>query len=146
MVSAQVPLDLFSAVFSNDIPEVKRLLDQGHSLSGIHRGQTLLTLAITLGNVEIVQMLLDAGASTLVKNSGGWNPFQEATSYGNRKIMELIYKQRRRELSEWFQDKGKLIMRDLSNDLNDFYLEMNWSFKSNIPYLSSLCPSVLFIF
>jgi hypothetical protein len=143
MVSAQVSLDLFSAVFSNDIPKLKTLLSQTKCLSGTHRGQTLLTLAITLGNLEIVQMLLNAGASTLVKNDAGWNPFQEATSIGDRSIMELIYRQRRRELSNWFKDKGKLIMRDLSNDLNDFYLEMNWSFKSNIPYLSALCPSVL---
>ena len=143
MVSAQASLDLFSAVFSNDIPKLKMLLSQVKCLSGTHRGQTLLTLAISLGNLEIVQMLLDAGASTLVKNDAGWNPFQEATSNGDRRIMELIYRQRRRELSMWFQDKGKIIMRDLSKDLNDFYLEMNWSFKSNIPYLSLLCPSVL---
>lgn len=144
MLTSTTNNDLFLAIFKNDIPKVEKILKSpGSVLSCLYRGQTPLTLAITLGNHDIVQRLLKAGASTLIKNAAGWNPFQEATSYGDRKTMELIYKYRRAELALWFEDKGKLIMRDLSNDLNDFYIEMNWSFKSSIPYLSSLCPSVI---
>ena len=99
----QTATDLFFAIFSNDLVKVDSiLLNSISSLNAIHRGQTPLTLAITLGNHEIVNRLLDAGASTLIKNSAGWNPFQEATSFGDRKTMELIYKHRRVELSDWF--------------------------------------------
>ena len=140
----QTNKDLFLAIFTNDIPKVEKILKNPNTaLSSYHRGQTPLTLAITLGKHEIVKLLLDAGASTLLKNAAGWNPFQEATSFGDRRTMEIIYRRRRSELATWFEDKGKLIMKDLSNDLSDFYVEMHWCFKSNVPYLSSLCPSVI---
>ncbi|KNC97966.1 uncharacterized protein SPPG_06954 [Spizellomyces punctatus DAOM BR117] len=105
------------------------------------RGQTPLTLAISLGRKECVKILLDAGASTLFKNMDGWTPFQEATSYGDREVMEWVYRTRRRELAFWFKSKGGELLRALSKDLKDFYLEMHWSFKSIIPFVSSICPS-----
>ena len=139
----QTATDLFLAIFTNDLKTVKKIMENKESLlDALHRGQTPLTLAISLGHHEIVKCMLDAGASTLVKNSAGWNPFQEAACYGNRKTMELIFRHRRSELAVWFEKKGKLIAKDLSEDLNDFYLEMNWCFRSSIPYLSGLCPSV----
>ncbi|RKO83388.1 GPCR-chaperone-domain-containing protein, partial [Blyttiomyces helicus] len=121
------------------------------ALSSLLRGQTPLTLALCLNRRACVRVLLDAGASTLAKNSEGWSPFQEATSVGDREVMEWIYRARREQLAGWFGEQGRGILEALSSvslgdgefgaDLKDFYLEMHWSFKSFIPFVSSLCPS-----
>jgi ankyrin repeat domain-containing protein 13 len=71
----------------------------------------------------------------------GWTPFQEAISIGNRNVMETVYRARRKELSAWFNSKGQVLLDQISNDLQDFTLEMNWSFRSIIPFVSKLCPS-----
>ncbi|KAI9093030.1 GPCR-chaperone-domain-containing protein [Phlyctochytrium arcticum] len=111
------------------------------ALSSVCRGQTPLTLALALDHAQCVHALLEAGASTIVKNAEGWTPFQEACSRGNRDAIEVIYRWRRRELARWFSSKGMELLKGLSQDLKDFYLEMHWSFRSIIPFISSLCPS-----
>jgi len=104
-------------------------------------GQTPLTLAITTGFNEAVPVLIENGASVLVKNSAGWNPFQEATSYGSREVMAEILRRQKDELVQWFNDKGQKACKAFSNSLDDFYIEMNWKFDSWIPLLNKLCPS-----
>ncbi|KAJ3167176.1 Ankyrin repeat domain-containing protein 13A [Geranomyces variabilis] len=110
-------------------------------LNSLCRGQTPLTLAISLGHIDCVRALLEAGASTIIKNSAGWTAFQEATSYGNRDIMELIYRCRRKELASWLRTTGTNVLKGLAEDLGDFYVEMSWSFGSYVPFVSTLCPS-----
>jgi hypothetical protein len=105
------------------------------------RGQTPLTLAITLGHKDCIHILLEKGASSIVRNAFGWSPFQEATSYGNRDIMTLIHKHKRKELARWVDRKGKELLKEISLDLQDVEFEMLWSFTSIIPFVSSLCPS-----
>ncbi|KAI9005208.1 GPCR-chaperone-domain-containing protein [Gaertneriomyces semiglobifer] len=115
--------------------------EQQHALSSLCRGQTPLTLAISLRHSECIRVLIEHGASTLQKNSEGWTPFQESTSIGDRTVMELIWRKRREELGRWVEEKGKRVAEGLAADLKDFYLEMNWSFTSIIPFVGSLCPS-----
>jgi hypothetical protein len=62
--------------------------------------------------------------------------------------MEMIYLQRRTELSSWFNSKGKNLLDKISSDLQDFELEMKWlyifyprSFNSIIPFVTHVCPS-----
>ncbi|KAI9349996.1 GPCR-chaperone-domain-containing protein [Zopfochytrium polystomum] len=105
------------------------------------RGHTPLTLAVSLNRKECVPLLLDAGASTLLKTADGWSPYQEATSVGDRAVMELLFKRRRAELAGWFQGKGKALLESMAKDLKDFYLEMHWTFSSWIPFVSKICPS-----
>jgi len=104
-------------------------------------GQTPLTLAISTGFNEAVPVLIENGASVLAKNSAGWNPFQEATSYGSRDVMAEILRRQKDELVQWFNDKGQKACKAFSNSLEDFYIEMNWKFDSWIPLLNKLCPS-----
>ncbi|KAJ3160113.1 Ankyrin repeat domain-containing protein 13C [Geranomyces michiganensis] len=110
-------------------------------LNSLCRGQTPLTLAISLGHADCVRALLEAGASTIIKNAAGWTAFQEATSYGNRDVMELIYRCRRKELASWLRSTGTNVLKNLARDLGDFYVEMSWSFGSYVPFVSTLCPS-----
>ncbi|KAJ3023770.1 hypothetical protein HKX48_001298 [Thoreauomyces humboldtii] len=141
---------LHRAVFSNDIPTLKKLLaspstnsctSSNPDLDKLYRGQTPLTLAISLGHSEAVTLLLEAGASTLVRNGEGWTAFQEATSYGDRETMEAVYRARRRELATWVKTVGKQVLNGLAEELQDFYVEMRWSFGSYVPFVSTLCPS-----
>jgi len=55
-------------------------------------GQTPLTLAITTGFNEAVPVLIENGASVLVKNSAGWNPFQGIKIFFFYFILYLNYK------------------------------------------------------
>jgi hypothetical protein len=135
---------LHELIFKNDMNGLKVALQDQVNLALIDtqfRGQTPLTLAVTLGRIEAVQMLLEKGSSSILRNSFGWSPFQEATSYGNRDMLKLIHKYKRKELSRWVDRKGKELLKEISMDLQDVEFEMNWSFASMIPFVSSLCPS-----
>ncbi|KAJ1556991.1 Ankyrin repeat domain-containing protein 13C, partial [Nowakowskiella sp. JEL0078] len=77
-------------------------------------GQSPLTLAITLNRIECIKILLEHGASTLKRNFEGWTPFQEATSFGDRETMRLIYLAQRKETGNWFQEKGTRTIEQLS--------------------------------
>jgi len=116
----------------NPCPEINEL--------DLH-GQTPLTLAITTGFNEAVPLLIDNGASVLTKNSAGWNPFQEATSYGNREVMAELIRRQKDELVQWYKEKGQRAFKAFSESLEDFYIEMNWKFDSWIPLLNKLAPS-----
>ncbi|KAJ3087544.1 hypothetical protein HK102_010813 [Quaeritorhiza haematococci] len=141
------PYVLHKLVFLNDTTKLSDVL-QPYSQDNpaphtdrLYRGQTPLTLAITMNRKECVRLLLEAGASTLDRNADGWGPFQEATSIGDREMMEWIYRRRRSEFAAWFNKKGAAVLEQLSKDLKDFSLEMRWQFRSWLPLVSGLCPS-----
>jgi ankyrin repeat protein len=54
------------------------------------RGCTALHIAVMKGHLECVKVLIKAGASCVIKNSEGWTLTNEATSLGNRDILELV--------------------------------------------------------
>lgn len=137
---------LHRLVFQNEVDALKAELEASHphphpNLKSFCRGLTPLTLAVQLHRTECIKLLLDAGSSTLLKSTDGWSPFQEATSIGDREVMDMIFRKRRAELGDWFEGKGKALFETLSKDVNDFYLEMHWTFSSWIPFVSNLCPS-----
>ncbi|KAI8922906.1 GPCR-chaperone-domain-containing protein [Entophlyctis helioformis] len=138
---------LHRLVFTNDAAALAAALEGSTlqtphaSLSELCRGQTPLSLAASLGHLECTQVLLAAGASTLQHNKDGWSPYHEATSVGDRVLMEAIFRRRREELAVWFNSKGKGLLEQLSKNVQDISFEMNWSFRSFIPFVSQLCPS-----
>ncbi|KAJ3000081.1 Ankyrin repeat domain-containing protein 13C [Globomyces sp. JEL0801] len=133
---------LHKLIFKDDHEMLdQEIIANPNKLNELFRGQTPLTLAVQLGRLNCVQILLKHNATTLNTNSAGWSPFHESISYGDRQIMKLLYSSKRHEYSKWVDDKGKAILKELSNDLQDGVMEMNWSFKSFIPFVSSLCPS-----
>jgi ankyrin repeat domain-containing protein 13 len=138
---------LHELVFKNEIDGLLHELKEScnsspHPLIDSHfRGQTPLTLAITLGRDDCIRILLEKGCSSILRNEFGWSPFQEATSYGNRNVLRLLFKYKRKELARWVDEKGKELLKGISLDLQDVEFEMHWSFSSIIPFVSSICPS-----
>ncbi|KAI8805606.1 GPCR-chaperone-domain-containing protein [Cladochytrium replicatum] len=143
----ETPHILHRLVFKNDYARLRSLLHlflhpaQHPQTNSLCRGQTPLTLAIQLNHSECIDTLIDHGASTLVVNAKGWSPFQEATSYGDRDVMRAVYVARRKELAKWFHMQGTRLLKQLSKNLTDFYVEMHWQFQSWVPFVSRLCPS-----
>ena len=58
----KIALALLNAVWNEDIEKVRLFIEQGANPSWIFNGYPLLIHAITLGNEELVRLLLDAGA------------------------------------------------------------------------------------
>ncbi|KAJ3318566.1 Ankyrin repeat domain-containing protein 13C [Boothiomyces sp. JEL0866] len=82
-------------------------------LNDIFRGQTPLTLAISLGRKECIAILLDNGASTFTRNAGGWTAYQEAISYGDRDILKQLYLRYNQEQDIWTKEKIEKVLDSL---------------------------------
>ncbi|KAJ3272469.1 Ankyrin repeat domain-containing protein 13C [Terramyces sp. JEL0728] len=110
-------------------------------LNQFFRGQTPLTLAISLGRRECITILLDNGASTFTRNADGWTPYQEAISYGDRDILKQLYLKYEEEHDIWTGEKIEKVLNSLQQEKTDIQFELEFSFKSIIPFVSKLCPS-----
>ncbi|KAG0202555.1 hypothetical protein BGX33_009586 [Mortierella sp. NVP41] len=84
-----------------------------------------LHLAVMLNRKEMVPILLKAGANPLVRSGSGWTPRQEATSLGDRELIELITRYQRKEFSGSFKTKAMNLVKQLSTAM---------------PFVSGLCP------
>lgn len=62
----------------------------------------------------MVKILLKAGANPLVRSGSGWTPRQEATSLGDREMIELISRYQRKEFSGSFKTKAMNLVKQLS--------------------------------
>lgn len=93
MVSAEtVYAQLRDAVFDNDKARLQELLQTGnvdvdHFDAG---GQTLLHLACFWGRMDIVKVLLNAGASLKAKNAASCTALDLATHWGHSAVAEVI--------------------------------------------------------
>ncbi|KAL1915411.1 uncharacterized protein VTP21DRAFT_6869 [Calcarisporiella thermophila] len=142
------PEHLHRLIFLNNFDRLRKLLafhTREKPYPGIddpdHRGMPPLHLAVQLGRVEMVELLLQAGASASSRNKLNWSALQEATSYGDRTVIELVMRRKREELNGFFQKRASQLVKNLSKELNDFYMELHWQFQSWVPFVSSLCPS-----
>ncbi|KAG0206123.1 Ankyrin repeat domain-containing protein 13C [Mortierella sp. GBA30] len=100
-----------------------------------------LHLAVMLNRKEMVSILLKAGANPLVRSGSGWTPRQEATSLGDREMIELLTRHQRKEFSGSFKTKAMRLVKQLSEDLDQFYFQLQWEFQSWVPFVSGLCPN-----
>ncbi|XP_037294487.1 ankyrin repeat domain-containing protein 13D isoform X2 [Manduca sexta] len=102
------------------------------------RGRTPLLLAVTLGHIEAVRALIDAGADVNCEKDG-WTAVQEATSTGDPALLSLVLS--RRDYQRHVLRSGGI--PDLLHKLSmapDFYVEMKWEFTSWVPLVSRMCP------
>ncbi|MCD4793249.1 MAG: ankyrin repeat domain-containing protein [Bacteroidales bacterium] len=85
--------DLFSAFQSNDLEEVKRLIEQGADVNGVYyQKKTPLHFACQKDSTnEIIKLLINKGADINARNSSGNSPLIEACKkYGNLNAAILL--------------------------------------------------------
>lgn len=134
---------LHELVFVNDDQQLEKELKSVKDLSILqqhYRGHTCLTLAVTLNHLESIKVLLKFKCTALDKNEAGWSAYHESVSMGNREIIKLMYLSKRQEYSNWLSLKGSELLKQVNQDLQNLEFDMQWSFKSIIPFIGSLCP------
>ena len=79
-------------VKDGDIAEVRLLLDQGIDANSylLDGEETALQVAVEHGHIDIVQLLLDKGASIGIEDDGGWNLLSTAVDGGQLDILQLL--------------------------------------------------------
>lgn len=139
--------EIHRIVFQGDFPQaLQQALDKddGALRKNLNnqdvRGNTALHLAAMLGRRQCVEVLLQSGASLLIKNNHGSHPLHEARSFGDRDLIRTMMKARRLETRDYFLKRSENITKQLT-ELDDFYMEMKWEFSSWIPLLSRFCPN-----
>ncbi|KAF9948173.1 Ankyrin repeat domain-containing protein 13C [Mortierella alpina] len=83
-----------------------------------HHLHAPLHLAVMLGRKEMVSILLKAGANPLVRSGSGWTARQEATSLGDREMIDLITRYQRKEFSGSFKTKAMKLVKQLSEGVS----------------------------
>lgn len=110
-------------------------------IDGHYRGTTALGLAAQLGRRRCIEVLLANWADTLQSSSIGYFPLQEATSHGDRDMMRMILLRRHEQLRQLWKMRQPSLATALHGELPDFFFEMDWHFRSWIPFLAKFCPA-----
>lgn len=105
------------------------------------RGLAPIHLAIQLGHSECVKVLTKHGADMLCTTDLGFLALQEATSLGDREMMRDLLLKRHEQIREYVYKRQPDLFQVVQEEIESFYLEMNWDFKSWVPFFSMLCPS-----
>ena len=113
---------LFKAVKSNEIEEVKKLIDAGADVNVVNvDGETALYWASYKGRSEIVKMLIEAGADVNVVNKN------------HTKIEDIINKilvnNYRIEIEKCLTIPNLVKITTLGKDINCFLYNLNVSFE-----------------
>ena len=60
----------------------------------------------------------------------GFLPLQEATSLGDREMMKDLLLKRHEQIREYVYRRQPHLYQVVKEEIESFYLEMNWDFKS----------------
>lgn len=139
-------LILHEAVFSNNVEWICQILNNKELAQKTvnkkdKHGNTPLHLACMLGrSKDIVQALLESGASIESKNLNRWTPFHEACSYGNREIITLMTKQLE---SDVYNALNKNKLSDNLEKTKNYCITLRWKFESWVPLITRYLPNDL---
>lgn len=78
---------------------VALLLDAGADVKAVHHGYSVLLWAIVYGDVELVTLLIDAGASGSMPGRDGEGPLQLAAKYGHNHVLALLLERTRQDMA-----------------------------------------------
>jgi ankyrin repeat protein len=79
------------AVMLEDRATMSVLLESNVNVNAIDRnGLSILTLAVTTGNSEVVTQVAEAGGQFQGKIDGRWSPVEFAKAIGNEPFVELV--------------------------------------------------------
>jgi ankyrin repeat protein len=87
-----IPIDLYSAITSDNVARVKELLKADPSL--IKRGRPVLERAVILDRQECVVLLLNAGADANEPDAGGYTALHKAAFWNRPEIAKLLIEHR----------------------------------------------------
>ena len=112
------------------------------------RGNSPVVLCILLHHnkkdsiyVKILKLLIENGAHFKIKDKNKWTALSIAVSYGDKEMVEILYRNYLKRREEKFNSRAILIS-EYFKKMNDFYVELKWKVK--IPLLSWLCPNDIF--
>ncbi|KAJ3445074.1 hypothetical protein M0812_10938 [Anaeramoeba flamelloides] len=102
--------------------------------------ESSLIIAIQNDSYRMVKLLLGNGADPLVYNKDGWSAIQQATFFGNRKIIKSVYFHLRIKLHTLYENQLPLILEKIKQ-LPDFMMKMNWEMNTWFPFLTRILPN-----
>ena len=83
--------DIFAAIKSNNVKEVRRLLAAGADIHGKDdHGAEPLILAAVSGSKEIAELLIARGADVNVREQSGFTPLHGASYQSHSEVAELL--------------------------------------------------------
>jgi hypothetical protein len=134
-------------------------------------GNPPLHIALHLRHKDIISYLLSEGADPTAKNGGGWNSLQEAVASAERETAMQIYMASMQEMQRRFYTRVPKLMDAVEHvgethpsfphqiihsllsislfffffffdfQIPNFYMELQWEFRSWVPLVSRFCPS-----
>ena len=88
-----------------------------------------------------MKLLIENGAHFKIKDKNKWTPLSIAVSYGDKEMVEILFRNYLKRREERFNSRSILIS-EYFKKMKDFYVELKWKVK--IPLLSWLCPNDIF--
>lgn len=84
--------ELFNAVWEGNVKSVAKTLKAGANPNARHFGRPVLIWAVQEGYLEIVKLLIKAGASTERKDDYGFTPLDQAVGQSNFQMVRILLK------------------------------------------------------
>ena len=81
---------LIYAMFNNNMPLTKLLVDKGANVNISYMGQTPLHYALAVNNYDLMKLLVSKKADINAKNTDGLSPLAVAKKAGNKKAMMTL--------------------------------------------------------
>jgi ankyrin repeat protein len=100
-------------VFKGDVRRLSSLIRTHNIGQKDNHGNTLLHLAVMLGNKECAHLLLTHNTPVKVKNAQGWSPLAEAISCGDRQMITGLLRKLKQQSRESVEEKRPQLLKAL---------------------------------
>ncbi|KAK7605068.1 hypothetical protein V9T40_006254 [Parthenolecanium corni] len=132
---------LHKSVFRGDMEKFTTLIEKGYDVTEKDKhGNTALHLAAMLGRKDFIRQLLEFNCPVRARNLSGWTALDEAVSYGDDYTVMKILRKQENQFYDDMMKKRREIISELEN-IDDFYMELQWEFRTWILGVSHFLPS-----